>query len=385
MKNLVFIHNVFKEQELYKDSFAFPKHIAQYYGLNPSVVYHVTDDAQKLAPEYLNVKLIPLKYKGRLNNFSFRGTWRLFIYSIKNAKQIDVLVRMHISYPTAFFAMIYKLLNKKGQFILRTDGYGVAAALKRPPAGFVRKQANRIISQIISSLLKRTDQICVETPDLYHFLRERYPQYSHKLRFVLIGFEEELYQSGSFTERPFAEKEKIMIASGRIGSRQKNTELLLEAAAGVEFKDWKLVLVGPIEKDECNFQEYIDKYFKRYPHLKNHIIFTGEIKDRKTYWQWFDKASVFVHTAIYESYGIVLTEATRFKNYIISTDVGIAQEMITKGVGEIISSNNPEELRDRLQSIINGETSIKELIGNNHCKPQDISYANEIKKLSLNL
>ncbi|MDR0658734.1 MAG: glycosyltransferase family 4 protein [Mediterranea sp.] len=385
MKNLVFIHNVFKEQELYKDSFIFPRYIAQHHGLNPSIIYHVTSDTQKLAPQYLDVELTPLKYKGKLNNFSFRGAWYLFIYCIRNASRMDVLVRMHISYQTVLFALIYKLFNKKGTFILRTDGYGIAAALKRPSGGLVRRQANRTISQIISSLLKRTDQICVETPDLYDFLTERYPQYSHKMRFILMGFDEELYQSDSPSERPLTEKENIMIASGRIGSKQKNTELLLEAAANVDLKNWKLVLIGPIESDECDFQKYIDGYFKKYPQLKEHIIFTGEIKDRKAYWEWFDRASVFVHTAIYESYGIVLTEATRFKNYIISTDVGIAREMIAKGSGEIIPSDNPEKLGNILQAIVNGEKNVKELIRNNHCKPQDISYENEIKKLSLNL
>lgn len=373
------------EHDLHKDCFAFTRYIAKRFALHPSIVYHITDQRQRLAPEHLGVKLIPLKYRGKLKNFTFGGEWRLILYAIKEAARIDVLIRVHLSYQTALIAFCYKLLNRKGKMILKTDGYGVAAALKRPVSGFVGRTKNRVISGVIASLLKRTDQICIETPDLFRFLSDRYPRYLHKMRFIINGFDEELYQSLAHRELPFDEKEKIILASGRMGSRQKNTELLLEAAATLQYKGWKLVLAGPIEKDECVFQTYIDRYFEKHPHLKEHIVFTGEIRDRATYWEWFNKARVFVHTAVYESYGIVLTEAARFDTYIISTDVGIAREMIERGKGEIIPFENPALLAGILQAIIDGSKEIEHPAGGKRCKPQEISWENEIKKITLTI
>ena len=61
--------------------------------------------------------MIPLHYKGGYDCFSFLSEWYFCWYILKNAKNIDCLVRFHFSYQTAIIGWIYKKVNPKGLFL----------------------------------------------------------------------------------------------------------------------------------------------------------------------------------------------------------------------------------------------------------------------------
>lgn len=58
----------------------------------------------------------------------------------------------------------------------------------------------------------------------------------------------------------------------------------------------------------------------------------------------------------FESFGIVLMESFRFRNYVLSANVGLAKEAISYGYGELVEQQDVDDLRGRLQKIIDGET-----------------------------
>ena len=87
-------------------------------------------------------------------------------------------------------------------------------------------------------------------------------KFGNKLRLMPNGFDEELLQSLNIVERNVKHKENLIITVGRLGTYQKNTEMFLRALAQVDLKDWKVCLIGPIEK---KFQSIIDNFFKQYP------------------------------------------------------------------------------------------------------------------------
>lgn len=140
------------------------------------------------------------------------------------------------------------------------------------------------------------------------------------------------------------------------------------------------MFIGPIEKVECNFQEYINSFFNQNPKLKDNVCFTGPIYDKAILYNLFDRSKIFVHTAVYESYGIVIGEAFRFNNYIVSTDVGCAKELISEGMGELVEydANN---LSRSLQRIIDGKTDIYSIYQKKHINNRSISWENEVMKL----
>ena len=99
----------------------------------------------------------------------------------------------------------------------------------------------------------------------------------YKIEYIPNGFYD--FEGTDFTP-DFSKKENIILAVGRIGTYQKNTELLLETFAAVadEMLGWTVRIVGNIEE---RFQSYIKEYFERRPDLRERVIFVGLVSDRK--------------------------------------------------------------------------------------------------------
>lgn len=115
--------------------------------------------------------------------------------------------------------------------------------------------------------------------------------------------------------------------------------------------------------------------------MREQVCFIGPIYNQKKLYEYYNKAKVFVHTALYESYGIVLGEAFRFKNYIISTPVGIAPQLIKHGYGCLCECNNVNQLVKILQDVIDGNVSLEQLFQQVKILNKAFSYDNEIDKL----
>jgi glycosyltransferase involved in cell wall biosynthesis len=130
--------------------------------------------------------------------------------------------------------------------------------------------------------------------------------------------------------------------------------MLMDALKGIELGDWKAYFIGPVEE---HFKRFIDAYFTENPHLKDKVFFMGNIKNRKEFFSWYDRAKVFCHTSLYESFGLVLAEAAYFGDYIISTRVGAAPDILADGVpGKIIERGDAGGLMKALMGVITGET-----------------------------
>lgn len=100
-------------------------------------------------------------------------------------------------------------------------------------------------------------------------------------------------------------------------------------------------------------------FTKKNPEKREQIYFVGEIKDKEELWGWYNKSKVFVLTSRWESYGLALNEAKRFKNYIISTRVGAAEDIIDKEkYGLFIGQEDNVNLANILSQIINKEINI---------------------------
>lgn len=100
--------------------------------------------------------------------------------------------------------------------------------------------------------------------------------------------------------------------------------------------------------------------------------------NKRKLWEWYNRSKVFVLTSTWESFGIVLTEAQRFRNYLISTEVGGASSLIQQGkYGTLIPQNNSKVLADKLQNIIIGEIDINVY----ECQSPTLSYSDAIKPL----
>lgn len=392
MKKLVCILPSISPDIYFRDMFLVPYYLGVKYDYIVDFVYH-GKCGDKIF-DYHGVNMIPLFYKGGYDAFSFKSEWYFFWYVLKNAKKIDCLVRFHFSYQTVIICWIYKLINPTGIFYLKADGYGLWLSLFREKSWFknekirnqnnwIIKQKNRIISFLLNSLCRLSDIISVEISEVFdylsvHSILKKYPQ---KLKLMHNGIDERFLSTYKIKELDVTEKEKIILSVGRHGSWQKNTGMFLKALSSLNLKDWRVLFIGNIETEDCDFQIEINDFFKKNPYMINKVQFLGPIYDQKELYQYYNKAKVFVHTALYESYGIVLGEAFRFNNFLVSTPVGIAPKLIGFGYGKLCEHNNSTQLCQILQEIIDDKIDLDNLISNRIISNKEFSYDNEIVKL----
>jgi glycosyltransferase involved in cell wall biosynthesis len=159
--------------------------------------------------------------------------------------------------------------------------------------------------------------------------------------------------------------------------------MLLNAVKKINLSDWKIVLVGPIESTECHFQNTIDEFFTLNPNFKNRVIFTGPIYDKEKLWKWYNRSKVFILTSQWEGFAVVLCEALRFRNYIISTNVGGAKEIIGEGYGEIVNNDDCLSLSESLRKIIEKEKNLEDLYEKVNWNPHKISWEYLLNNLNI--
>lgn len=249
---------------------------------------------------------------------------RKLIHIFTHAKKIDILYLITIIPDNLFKMIAYRLGGGKGKIYLKLD-LGI----------YAKNGKDLLVWENMSPLLKifhflfkpLPDVYTVETKRSYERLRNSY--YGDliekgKLFRLPNGFDPEILEEIGVTRRKVSEKEKVMITVGRLGTHQKNTELLLDVLAKVDLQDWKFYCIGPIED---SFKGEIERFYSEHPDKKDSVIFTGMISQKEKF-EYYDKARVFVLTSRHEGFAFALVEAAYMKNYIASTDVGGAEDVL---------------------------------------------------------
>lgn len=276
-------------------------------------------------------------------------------YLLQNASRINLLMCFHWRLETFVNILVYKFLNKNGLVYIKLDTEsGKEWDLSR--CSFI----GRIIRKIVyNSCLSRVNVISCETSQPYNSLchnKDFGDQLRKKLVLMPNAFDEAHLNILGIKERMYDEKENLMITVGRLGTSQKNTETLLKALENVDLKEWKFCFIGPIEKD---FNSIIEQFYENYPLKRRQVIFIGKIDNKKELWEWYNKAKIFVSTSRRESYGLVLNEAKRFRNYIVSTRTGAAEDLIEQGkYGYFIEQEDNIGLSNVLSQIVNEQINI---------------------------
>ncbi len=271
----------------------------------------------------MNIVHIPMIFK----NASLTGMF----YLIKNARKIDWLSVHHAGRRSYYWAKIYKLLNPKGKVYLKLDLDFRSCNMY---------DADLKERKIFTRNTQVMDLITVESLAV----KERIQKYS-KQEIKLLG---NGYCDVNFKIDFMQHRENSFITVGRLGTKQKATEILLNAfAESLSEHNWNLKLVGTVEPE---FEEVIKDYYNKYPMLKNRVEFLGEIKERKKLYDEYCKAKVFVLPSRWESFGIVVGEALACGcRLIISDQVPPAAEMTNnRKYGQIVASDDVDKLKEML-------------------------------------
>jgi len=341
MKKIVLIFNHFEREHFGKDVFLFPYTLSKCVGGKAMIVYPETSSNKNFPSEYRNVTLKSLPFKGKESSWFLYREWNFLIFLIRKSKEIDILLRIHFTFMTALFVLLYKMINPKGITAVKLDGYLDPLFFSSDSLSLFKRLKHKVFFRT----LRQVDLLTVETQCLYDRLyKEFIDVYDIKLKLVLMpnGFDEETLKTLSIVEKDFGHKENIMITVGRLGTYQKNTEMLLNALDLMELRDWKVYLIGSISED---LDFFLKDFFMRNPSKKESVFFVGPIYDKKSLWEFYNRAKVFILTSRFEGYPLVLTEAKRFRNYIVSTELDASEDLLENGKhGCLIAQENYKEL-----------------------------------------
>lgn len=266
----------------------------------------------------LNVKHFPLIF-----NSSITG----LVYILLHAKKIDWLNIYFAGRKAYLWSKLYKTINRKGNVYLKLDMDFRSCDLydTNPNERYVFSKCTQI-ADIVSSESKA--------------IKERIQKYAKK---EIVVIRDGLAEN-ECKPKIDMKRDNTFITVARLGTKQKATDILLEAfAKSASYHNWDLLLVGSVEDD---FRPYIDKFFKNHPMLERRVKFVGVITDRNVLYEKYCTSKVFVLPSRWESYGISAVEALNCGCYLLLSDsIPPANEMTNNGkCGCVVEAENIDDL-----------------------------------------
>lgn len=344
-KQLVLVFHELTMEHLGKDVFLVPYYLGKELAVDVKICYPRRKNNVNLPSEYRGVKLEPFFCP---NTKGLKYYYPLFaiIWILRHFKEIDMLMLFHFFYRTMLITSVFRLLNKKATLYVKLDIPDFV--VNRVD---LRIKSNKLLAYLYKKFINKVDFFSCETTEVLEVIKKSsiHKMMKNKLYLMPNGFDDIYLEEIGMNVLPYNKKENAVLTVGRLGSHQKNTEMFLEAIERLSSPMWQYYFIGNMEP---SFEAYINEYFKRNPHLKECVHFLGNIQDKHTLWSYYNRSKVFVLTSRWESYGLVLNEAARFGDYIISTKVGAAPDILNEtNFGRFIADNDVNELADILAGI----------------------------------
>lgn len=306
------------------------------------------------------------------NRLDFLKNIFVYLFLIINTNKYDALVLIPF-YPFSdfFFFWLFKVLNPRARIIVKLDtNYNQVCQCQENYMMNKNNLVRRFLSQpnFYKQILKKADLIIYETIAAGGILENNFLGLSlkEKLLNVYNSVSEKQMSLLKIDRKVYADKRNQIVISGRIGSPEKNIEMVFRANPILK-NDWRIVFVGPIEK---GFDSIINDYRKKIMDFDDKFVFCGLISDKKEYFEILNNSKVLLLTSNKEGFPMVFSEALYFGLFIITTDVSGGIEATNNGrLGKLIQKGNADELKTCIESICSQDYNFEALV------PEIINYS----------
>lgn len=291
---------------------------------------------------------VPRRWEGvRVRSFSRGPTLPFLRAAARNAFLImwfalvagtfDAVVIVHSSRISLLLAKIYRKKNNDGFLFFKSDLS--TAFLSSIESSLENVAVFRELVSLSSVTGVETSAMLAEAKRVASANGEN----DARLRLMPNGFDA---PETARTPEGGSRKGKTILYVGYIGTEAKNSELLLESFVAVANTGWTLVLVGPVAD---GFKARLEDFTSRYP---SQVVVAGPVMDKPTLFGYYRDARVFCLTSRWESFCFSLLEAACFDDYIVSTDVGVARDLIADGAAGILCEPNSADFGDAMRRAI---------------------------------
>lgn len=368
-KQMILVFHDFTMDHLGKDVFLVPYYMGKELDVNVKICYPRRKNNLNLPKEYRGVTLESF-YCPETIGLKYYYPIFAILWIVRHYKEIDILMLFHFFYRTMLITNVFRCLNKKALLYVKLDiPVFVVNTINQ------RLKRNKLLTFLYKKFTKKVNFFSCETSEVLDCIQKSkmYSLVKDKLYLMPNGFDDAYLTEIGVKVLPYYKKDNAMLTVGRLGSHQKNTEMFLKAIEHLSLTGWDYYFIGTIEP---SFQKYIDTYFEKNPQLKECVHFLGNIQDKRVLWTYYNKSKVFVLTSRWESYGLVLNEAARFGNYIVSTAVGAAPDILNETkFGCFIADDNVLELAEVLSKVQENKIHCSNAI------KADLSWAHYVHKL----
>lgn len=323
----IFYYKDIGRQHLYKDVGSIPLGLAKYCGWESSFAYVKFNDEIHDQEYEKFVSLIPIM-----------NCWGPFISILlflkKNAKNYDVINYYHFGEKAFLIGFFIHLWAPHVKLYCKLDiNRNKVTRLQKE----LLKNSYKTLFKMLRCVHAYADIYSVETRSLINPLQNM-EMFCQKIFYLPNGF----WKDEQIPIDIANKKENIILTVGRLGTISKNTELLLDSFAAIppdDRKEWDLILVGSYTQ---KILEKAQEMIISDPSLRESIIFTGNIDDKKRLNQYYTRAAVFCLPSRWESFGIALLEAIHHGCFPIVTDCCDAfYDMLDNGkYGNIVPNEN---------------------------------------------
>lgn len=335
--NILAVFERAEDAHLYKDVFQFPLSLAR--ANNADLTFLTSNDLSlNNMRGFESIRVIKVR-KARIKRLYIDA----FLFVRRNAKKSDVLVLFHVRYYTLLLAHLYLKVNKKGKVIFKADLGEKSVEYNGFPAssGFRRELENRLLLSLKPSRFL----ISFETQRAQRLATRQFENVNAVVT----------YNGHSIDERasalPFLKKKNRFVSVGRIGTSVKNHDLIISAIGillagsfSSLIRSWDFFFVGPVSK---KFHERVIELSEHDDFYKENVNIVGEVKDKSTLYQYYNESKYMILPSLREGSPLVVPEALRMGNVVITTPVSSVGELVTDS-GVVLDDFTPETLSEAI-------------------------------------